>query len=100
MNDRTAYRVGEVLTRTKRLRRQRERHLLEGLSALCLLLTVGLAVAFGGVMRGLPPDTLEAVTFATMLLHEGAGGYVLVGVLALVAGVMITMVCLWRHKKH
>ncbi|MEG1878212.1 MAG: hypothetical protein RRY65_01975 [Pseudoflavonifractor sp.] len=100
MEDRTAYRVGEVLARTKRLRRQRERHRIEGLSALCVLLTAGLMATFAGGAAGLPTNTPAAEEFAAMLLHEGVGGYMLVSVLSLAAGVIITLVCLWRHKRH
>ncbi|MEG2421386.1 MAG: glycosyltransferase [Oscillospiraceae bacterium] len=98
MEDRTKYRVGQVLARTKKLRRLRERHALEGLTVICLLLTVGLTGMFGAVIHGNPSIAPETETFATMLLHEDASGYVLVGVLAFAAGAFITMFCIWRNR--
>ncbi|MEG2421682.1 MAG: hypothetical protein RSB55_09025 [Oscillospiraceae bacterium] len=100
MDGRTEYRIKRVLARTKKLRHQRERRLLGGLSALCLLLTVGLAALFGAVTVGIPYGSPVTGTYAAVLLHEGAGGYVLVGVLAFSIGALITVLCLWWHKRH
>ncbi|MEG1684015.1 MAG: hypothetical protein RR295_09285 [Oscillospiraceae bacterium] len=100
MEDRTQRRVNEVLIRTKKHRRQRERRLLGGLSAICLLLTVGLAGTFDTVTSGIPLGSPATGAYAAVLLHEGAGGYVLVGMLAFAVGVTITILCLWWHKKH
>jgi len=38
--------------------------------------------------------------FGAMLLHEDAGGYVLVGVAAFAAAVVLTVVCMRLHERE
>ena len=38
--------------------------------------------------------------FGAMLLHEDAGGYVLVGVAAFTAAVVLTVVCMRLHERE
>ena len=63
------------------------------LLALCLLLVIGAAGAVH------PGGTAGLYSGATMLF-ENAGGYVLVAVLAFMAGVVITAVLLRRRFKR
>ncbi|MEG1930466.1 MAG: hypothetical protein RR131_04950 [Anaerovorax sp.] len=102
MKDRTQHRVEQVITRTKKLRCQREKHLIQGLSAICILLTVGLMGMFDMVANGLYPGTLITGAFGTALLWGKADAYVLTGVLSFTAGSIITVLCfrMQRKKKH
>ncbi|MEG0839831.1 MAG: hypothetical protein RSF33_08530 [Hydrogenoanaerobacterium sp.] len=99
MNDRTQYRVEQVLVRAKKLCLKREKHLLKGMSAMCLLLTISLVGAFGAVTSSLLPGTAEIAQFGAVLLWNGASAYVLIGVLAFTAGVAVTVLCLRMQRK-
>ncbi|MEG1857501.1 MAG: hypothetical protein RR216_02080 [Pseudoflavonifractor sp.] len=100
MEGRTEYWMEQVIARTKRRRRQRERQLIGGLRALCLLLTASLAGVFHTVTRGIPRGSPATEAYAAVMLHEGAGGYVLVGVLAFAIGAAIAIVCILWHRKQ
>ena len=83
---------------TLRIRRQRQG--IGELSALSMLLTVALALCFTTV-RGAAPTSTAQTGYGSILLGEGAGGYVLAGVLAFMAGVIITVLCIrWRRKQN
>ena len=48
-----------------------------------------------------PPDSAAAIgTGGAMLLYENAGGYVLVGVAAFAAAVVITVACIRYREKN
>lgn len=92
----TETQVAMVIRRGNVLRRRRENRLLAALSALCLMLTAGLAGVigtFGGRVRG----TVQGLFGSAMLLDD-AGGYVLVGVISFAAAVAITVMCI-RHRE-
>ena len=90
-------RVAMVKHRVSVLHRKRENCLSAMLSALCLLLMgslVGVISAFSGkgqsCVRGL---------YGATMLFEDAGGYVLVGALAFVVAVAITVLCIHYREK-
>ena len=93
-----AERVQALYERVKRLQRKRERRKTASLSVactgtgLCLMLMI---FGGGGAHRG---GTAGLFTGAT-ILFEGAGVYVLVALLAFMAGVVITLLCL-RRQRH
>ena len=91
-----AVRVRLVKSRVRRRRRERERRALRGLAALCLLLAVSLCGTAGAAGFG----SLGAMgLYGSILLHEGASGYVVVGVLSFTAAVVITVLCIRYRKK-
>ncbi|MEG1584810.1 MAG: hypothetical protein RR361_07130 [Anaerovorax sp.] len=102
MNNRTQYRIEQVIVHTQKLRRQRENYLLKALSTSCLLLTISLVGAFGVLTRGFPPGRPAMGTFGAVLLWGEADAYVVTGVMAFTAGVFITFLCLrfQSKKKH
>ena len=91
-------RVAMVKHRVGVLHRKRENCLSAMLSALCLLLTgclAGAISAFSGKGQSCVPGLYGAT-----MLFEDAGGYVLVGALAFVTAVAITVLCIrYREKK-
>lgn len=94
----TEERTGAVLLRARKLREKRAKALNAALAALCCVLTVCLAGAFsvltGGSRAGHVPGF-----YGSVLLYDGAGGYVLVGVIAFAAAVAITLACInYRNK--
>ncbi len=51
-----------------------------------------------GTVQGQPMDT--AGMYGAILLHEGAGGYVLVAVAAFTLAVVITVICMRLHERE
>ncbi|NLA11461.1 MAG: hypothetical protein GX883_04990 [Firmicutes bacterium] len=96
--DDTAERVRRVRLRAGELHRKRENRLLGGLSSLCAVLTFSLIGAIAAMTGGRQGGTVPGF-YGAMLLYDGVGGYVLVGVLALAAGVVVTALCLRYRRK-
>ena len=92
-------RVLAVRARMDALRRARERRktgilgMGSALLALCLLLVIGAAGA-------VHPGGTAGLYSGAIMLFENAGGYVLVAVLAFMAGVVITAALLRRQFKR
>ena len=94
----TARRVALVKQRVRENTRRRQRRGIYGLSAACMLLFVVLTQAAGTVIA--PGQTAAWGVFGAMLLREDAGGYVLVGVAAFTAAVVLTVVCMRLHERE
>lgn len=94
----TEARVRMVKKRALQKRRRREKRALWSLSALCLLLSVSLTGVMGAVTGSGRPAVLAL--YGAILLHEDAGGYVLVGVIAFAAAVVITALCVHMREKQ
>lgn len=93
----TEMRVAMVEQRLDVLHRKREKRLTGALSMLCLMLTVSLTAAIGA-LGGRGKGGVTGLYGATMLF-EDAGGYVLVGVIAFIAAVSITVLCIRYREK-
>ncbi len=91
----TEKRVALVKKRIAEHRRRQVRRSIRSLSALCVLLFLSL-VGTVGTVQGQPMDT--AGMYGAILLHEGAGGYVLVAVFTL--AVVITVICMRLHERE
>ena len=75
-----------------------EKSRIEGLSAICVLLTAALL----GLMKIFSGTEQIALTglYGSILLHEDVGGYVLVGVASFTAAVVITALCMkYRNRE-
>ena len=94
----TARRVALVKQRVRENNRRRQRRGIYGLSAACMLLCAALTQAAGTVVG--PGQTAAWGAFGAMLLREDAGGYVLVGVAAFAAAVVLTVVCMRLHERE
>ena len=94
----TETRVAMVTRRVNVLHGKRENRLTAMLSMLCLMLTSGL-VAEIGALGGRGQGRVTGL-YGTTMLFEDAGGYVLVGVLAFVAAVVITVLCIRYREKE
>ena len=88
----TTERIKRVKLKVRKLQRASESRLINALSVLCIILSLSL-VGVIGVMTGGSWGTISGL-YGTMLLYEDAGGYVLVGVIAFVVAVTITILCL------
>ena len=51
-----------------------------------------------GIMQSRPINATGM--YGTILLHEGAGGYVLVGVASFTAAAVLTVVCMRLHERE
>lgn len=94
----TATRVGLVKKRVRQKRRRQETCVLFGLSVLCLLLFASLIEAIGA-FTGFGHSALLSMQ-GSILLHEDAGGYVLVGVISFTAAVIITVLCIRYRERN
>lgn len=94
----TTRRVALVKQRVRENTRRRQRREAISLSTACMLLCAALTQAAGTVVGPGQPEAWGA--FGAMLLREDAGGYVLVGVAAFTAAVVLTVVCMRLHERE
>lgn len=95
----TAAHLQMVKKRIHQRQRVQEKHSIYGLSTICVLLSV-LLVGMTGWFSGVE-QMIYIGMYGSMLLHENAGGYVLVGVIAFTAAVIITVLCIrYAEKKR
>lgn len=93
----TDQRIQRLRERASQLQTQRDNRIIRISGLICVLTCAGL-ITLMLKFSGFGPGGVEQL-YGTTLLFEGAGGYVLVGVLAFAAAVLITV---WgmnsRHK--
>ena len=94
----TARRVALVKQRVRENTRRRQWRGIYGLSAACMLLFAVMMQAAD--VFAVQEQTAAWGVFGAMLLREDAGGYVLVGVAAFVAAVVLTVVCMRLHERE
>ncbi len=91
-------RIESMHWRAAQLRRRRENAALGQLGAVCGMLAlclIGMAVGMSQAHTGISPGAYTG----TAMLFESAGGYVLVGVIAFMAGVALTAALIRRRKR-
>ena len=94
----TAKRVTLVKRRVRESTRRKQRRGVYRLSAACILLFAAL-MQTAGMVIGQGQPAARGV-FGAMLLREDAGGYVLVGIAAFAAAVVLTVVCMRLHERE
>lgn len=92
----TSERVEIVKHRVSILRRRKENRMFGILSALCMVLTVALVTTIGTVADTTGLGMVPGLT-GSIMRFDSAGGYVLVGLLAFIVAVVVTVLCM-RHK--
>ena len=92
----TDERIELVKKRMYEYHRRQERRTVCRLSVLCTLLFLSLVGAMG-IMQSRPINATGM--YGTILLHEGAGGYVLVAVISFTVAVVITVLCIKFRKR-
>ena len=93
----TEKRIELVKKRMHEYHRRQERRTVCRLSVLCTLLFLSLVGAMG-IMQSQPINVTGM--YGTILLHEDAGGYVLVGVASFTAAAVLTVVCMRLHERE
>ena len=92
----TKKRIELVKKRMHEYHRRQERRTVCRLSVLCTLLFLSLVGAMG-IMQNKPINVTGM--YGTILLHEDAGGYVLVAVISFTVAVVITALCIKFRKR-
>ena len=92
MTGKTETRVREIRSRTRQYRRRYETRLLSFLTVCSLFLLTGIGVLFGSVET--PGIAAVANGYGAVLLRDGAGAYVVIGIAAFVIGVSVTVLCI------
>ena len=93
----TEKRIELVKKRMHEYHRRQERRAVCRLSVLCTLLFLSL-VGATGIMQSQPINVTGM--YGTILLHEDAGGYVLVAVISFTVAVVITALCIKFRKRE
>ncbi len=91
MTGRTESRMREIRRRTRQYRQRHERRVLSALTLCSLLLLAGIGTLFKGAQT--PGVSFVAEGYGSVLLQNGAGLYVLVGIAAFAVGVTLTVIC-------
>lgn len=95
--------VEEILRRADILRRERakEKRIITSVAAVtfCLLFVAGLSVVMSGVVSsGVAPESAAPYS-GSLFAGAAVGGYVLIGVIAFVLGVAVTIFCMRLRDK-
>lgn len=97
MTGKTEIRVREIGRRTRQYRKRYETRLLSCLTACSLFLLAGIGVLFKSAET--PGIAEVAEGYGAVLLRSGAGAYVVIGLLAFVIGVAVTVLCIRLKNK-
>lgn len=92
MTGKTETRMREIRSRTRRYRKQYETRLFSCLTLCSLFLLAGIGVLFRSVQA--PSVAAVANGYGAVLLRNGAGAYVVIGIAAFALGVSVTVLCI------
>ena len=92
MTGKTETRMREIRCRTRQYRKRYEAQLLSFLTVCSLFLLAGIGVLFRSVQT--PGIPAVANGYGAVLLRDGAGAYVVIGIAAFVIGVSVTVLCI------
>ena len=97
MTGKTETRMQEIRCRTRQYRKRYETRLLSCLTVCSLFLLTGIGVLFGSIQT--PGIASVAEGYGGVLLRDGAGAYVVIGIAAFVIGVSVTVLCIRLKNK-
>lgn len=97
MTCKTETRMREIRCRTRQYRERYEARLFSCLTLCSLFLLTGIGVLFRTVQT--PGIPAVANGYGAVLLRDGAGAYVIVGIVAFVIGVSVTVLCIRLKNK-
>ena len=92
MTGKTEIRMRDIRCRTRQYRKRYEARLLSFLTVCSLFLLAGIGILFRSVQT--PGIAAVAEGYGAVLLRDGAGAYVIVGIVAFVIGVSVTVLCI------
>lgn len=97
MTGKTETRMREIRCRIRQYRKRYEIRLLSCLTLCSLFLLAGIGVLFRSVQTpGIP--AVES-GYGAVLLQDGAGAYIVIGIAAFVIGVTVTVLCIRLKNK-
>lgn len=91
--------LAEILRRSERVTLRRKRRSCQRLTGICSALLAVLVLSITVMPEKLAVTSAGSV-YGSFLLSREAGGYVLIGLIAFVLGVSVTLLCLHCRKKH
>ncbi len=92
MTGKTETRMREIRSRTRQYRKRYETRLFSCLTLCSLFLLAGIGVLFRSVQS--PGVASVADCYGAVLLRDGAGAYVVIGIAAFAIGVTVTVLCI------
>lgn len=97
MTGKAETRMREIRCRTRQYRKRYEARLFSCLTLCSLFLLAGIGVLFRSVQT---PGVVSVVnSYGTVLLRDGAGAYVVIGIASFVVGVAVTVLCIRLKNK-
>lgn len=97
MTGKTETRMREIRSRTRQYRKRYEARLLSCLTLCSLFLLAGIGVLFRRLQT--PGVASVAEGYGAVLLRDGAGAYVVIGIAAFAIGVTVTVLCIRLKNK-
>ena len=97
MNGMTETRIREIRSRTRQYRKRYETRLFSCLTVCSLFLMAGIGARLNTVQ--MPGIVSVAEGYGAVLLRNGAGSYVVLGIAAFVIGVAVTVLCIRLKNK-
>ena len=97
MNGMTETRMREIRSRTWQYRKRYETRLFSCLTVCSLFLMAGIGALLSAVQ--MPGIVSVAEGYGAVLLRNGAGSYVVLGIAAFVIGVAVTVLCIRLKNK-
>lgn len=97
MADRLEERIGEIKKRTKKKRQKLEDRVTSvwAVCSLCFMTSICMMLA----QVKMPGIGAVANGYSSVLLRDGASGYVVTAIIAFMIGVIVTIICIRYRKK-
>ena len=92
MTGKTETRMRKIRCRTRQYQKRYETRLFSCLTLCSLFLLAGIGVLFRSVQTPSIPAVADG--YGAVLLRDGAGAYVVIGIAAFVIGVTVTVLCI------
>ncbi len=89
----------EVLRRSRKIRKTKEKNLIRGLQTATAVLTVALVAVFYRTEEFLGTEATDSL-YGSFMISRSGGIYVLIGLICFIAGVILTLWTLSYRKRR
>ena len=94
-------RAGLIQKRTAEIKRERQKRKQRALDMTCLILVVGIGSLMPGLTAGIPGGEVHHASGAASLVGSHAAlGYILMGLMAFLLGVCVTVLLYRLHRRN